>query len=142
MPPYIDLFLTPVRDNLVAQVAVEAMILLSLLDVVMGWANASFIQHDYSSHIFREGITRKLMNLGMVCAASVVDTMLISGMDLAALPIGIPDGSVIVAFSLAFCGMEMSSLLEIYAESHPDVSDAPWYQMLVRSKDGLEEAKK
>ena len=33
--------------------------------------------------------------------------------------------------------MEIGSLLEIFAEMHPEISDSPWYQMLAHSKDGL-----
>ena len=33
--------------------------------------------------------------------------------------------------------MELWSLLEIFAEMHPEISDAAWYQMLQHSKDGL-----
>ena len=27
--------------------------------------------------------------------------------------------------------------MEIYAEMHPEISESPWWQMLVHSKDGL-----
>jgi hypothetical protein len=137
MPPSIEVFIQPIRDNMAAQVAVESLIMLSVVDVLMGLANACFIQHYYSSHELREGITRKLMNLGMVCAASVIDSMLIGGLDLSSMSIPIPDGSVVVAISITFCAMELSSIAEIWAEAHPDASDSPIWQMLAHSKDGL-----
>ena len=92
--------------------------------------NAMFVQHDFSSHEFREGMIRKLSNLGMVVAADVIDAMLLGGLDLGYQPVLL---TVIVSLGL----MELWSLLEIYAEMHPEISDAEWYRMLLRSKDGL-----
>jgi hypothetical protein len=33
--------------------------------------------------------------------------------------------------------MELASLMEIYAEMHPEISEASWYQMLAHSKESL-----
>ena len=33
--------------------------------------------------------------------------------------------------------MEVWSLLEIYAEMHPEISESDWYKMLLRSKAGI-----
>lgn len=129
MPTSIDVFFEPIRDSR-AQTAVIALCILALLDVAFGVANAMFVQHDFSSHEFRAGMIRKLSNLGIVLAADVVDAMLLGGLELGFQPI-----LITVAVSLAL--MELWSLLEIFAEMHPEISDAAWYQMLSRSKDGL-----
>lgn len=129
MPPYIDVFLQPIRDGR-AQVAVVGLMVLALMDVAYGSINAIAFQHDFSSHEFRQGLMRKLSNLGMVVAADVVDGMLLGGLDLGFQPV-----LLMVTVSLAL--MELWSLLEIYAEIHPEISEAPWYQMLLHSKDGL-----
>lgn len=125
MEPY-EFFLAPIRDDK-AQVAIIALLVLGLMDVCFGVLNAMFVQHDFSSHEFRAGLMRKLSNLGMVLAADIVDAMLLGGLDLGFQPV-----LLIITVSLAL--MELWSLLEIYAEMHPEISQADWYQMLLRSK--------
>ena len=129
MPHSLDVFLQPIKDGR-AQVAIVALFVLALLDVLFGTINAMFVQHDFSSHEFRSGLIRKLSNFGIVVAADVVDAMLLGGLELGFQPV-----LIIVAASLAL--MELWSLLEIFAEIHPEISDSGWYQMLVHSKDGL-----
>ena len=129
MPPYLDVFIAPIRDSR-AQVAIVALCWLALFDVAFGVLNAAFVQHDFSSHEFRSGLMRKLSNLGMVAVADVVDGMLLGGLDLGVQP-------VLLSITVSLAIMELASLLEIFAEMHPEISEAAWYQMLVRSKDGL-----
>lgn len=125
----LETFLAPVRDGR-AQIAIVALAVFALLDVLLGSANAIFMQHDFSSHEFREGLIRKLANFGVVIAADVVDAMLLGGLELGCQPV-----LIIVTVSLAL--MELWSMLEIFAEMRPEISDSEWYQMLLRSKDGL-----
>ena len=122
-------FIEPLRGT-AAQTLIIALLMLSLLDVLFGTANAMFVQHDFSSHKFREGLIRKLSNLGLMCMADIIDAMLLSGIDLGFQPI-----FLVVGVSLAL--MEVWSLLEIYAEMHPEISESDWYKMLLRSKEGL-----
>ena len=122
-------FIEPLRGP-AAQTLIIALLMLSLLDVLFGSANAMFVQHDFSSHKFREGLIRKLSNLGLMCMADIIDAMLLSGIDLGFQPIFLAVGA-----SLAL--MEVWSLLEIYAEMHPEISESDWYKMLLRSKEGL-----
>ena len=129
--PVLEPFIEPLRGT-AAQTLIIALLMLSLLDVLMGSANAMFVQHDFSSHKFREGLIRKLSNLGLMCVADIIDAMLLSGIDLGYQPIFLA-----VGVSLAL--MEVWSLLEIYAEMHPEISDTDWYKMLLRSKEGLHE---
>lgn len=129
--PVLDPFIEPLRGT-AAQTLIIALLMLSLLDVVFGVLNAMFVAHDFSSHKFREGLIRKLSNLGLMCVADIIDAMLLSGIDLGYQPIFIA-----VGVSLAL--MEVWSLLEIYAEMHPEISDTDWYKMLLRSKEGLHE---
>lgn len=127
--PLLQPFIEPLRGT-AAQTLITALLALSLLDVLMGSANAMFVQHDFSSHKFREGLIRKLSNLGLMCVADIIDAMLLSGIDLGYQPI-----FMVVGVSLAL--MEVWSLLEIYAEMHPEISEADWYKMLLRSKEGI-----
>lgn len=122
-------FIAPLRGT-AAQTLIIALLMLSLLDVLFGTANAMFVAHDFSSHKFREGLIRKMSNLGLMVMADIVDAMLLSGIDLGFQPI-----FLVVGVSLAL--MEVWSLLEIYAEMHPEISESDWYKMLLRSKEGL-----
>lgn len=125
----LDPFIEPMRGT-APQTLIIALLMLSLLDMFFGSINAMFIQHDFSSHKFREGLIRKLSNLGLMVMADIIDAMLLSGIDLGFQPIFLA-----VGVSLAL--MEVWSLLEIYAEMHPEISESDWYKMLLRSKEGL-----
>lgn len=129
MEPY-QYFLAPILDDR-AQVAIIALMVLALLDVLFGVVNAWFVQHDFSSHQFRAGLIRKLGNLGMVVMADVIDAMLLGGLELGIQP-------VLMTITVSLAIMEIMSLLEIFAEMHPEISDAPWYKMLRDSKEGLQ----
>lgn len=127
MEPY-EYFIAPILDDR-AQVAIIALMVLALLDVLFGVVNAFFVQHDFSSHQFRAGLIRKLGNLGMVVMADVIDAMLLGGLALGIQP-------VLMTITVSLAVMEIMSLLEIFAEMHPEISDAPWYKML---RDGKEQ---
>ncbi len=128
MEPY-QYFIAPIMDD-EAQVAIIALMILALLDVLFGVVNAMFVQHDFSSHQFRAGLIRKLGNLGMVVMADVIDAMLLGGLNLGVQP-------VLMTITVSLAVMEIMSLLEIFAEMHPEISDAAWYKMLRDSKEGL-----
>lgn len=128
MEPY-EFFLAPIQDDK-AQVAIMALMILALMDVIFGVVNAMFVQHDFSSHELRAGLIRKLGNLGMVAMADVIDAMLLGGLELGMQP-------VLMTITVALSMMEVMSLLEIFAEMHPEISDSAWYQMLLRSKEGI-----
>ncbi len=129
----LNVFLQPIQDPR-AQIAIIALFILALLDVLFGVINALFFQHNFSSHEFRAGLIRKLSNFGIVVAADVVDGMLLGGLELGFQP-------VLMTVTVSLTLMELWSLLEIFAAIHPEISDAPWYKMLLNSKDGLHEEK-
>ena len=121
----IEFFLAPFLDGQ-AQVAILALCGLMLLDIVFGSLNA-ISKHVFSSTNFRTGLVRKLSNLGLVLAAAIVDAMLLGGLNLGWQP-------VLLTITVSLAVMELWSLLEIFADMHPEISGAPWYQMLVKSK--------
>lgn len=128
MPPYIDVFLSPIRDNTLAQTLTVGLFLLAALDVLMGCANAFFVQRNFASHELRQGIIRKLANFGLLLVALILDGLLLGGLDLGFQPL-----YVAVATMLAL--MEVASLLEIFAEMHPELTDSEIYKMLRRGKE-------
>lgn len=127
----LNIFLQPVQDPQ-AQIVIIALAFLALLDVLFGVVNAMLIQHNFSSHKFREGLIRKISNFGIIVAADIVDGMLLGGLELGFQP-------VLMSTAVSLALMELWSLLEIFAEIHPEISDSPWYKMLCKSKDGLQE---
>lgn len=121
----IEYFLVPFLDAQ-AQVAILALCALMVLDVIFGSLNA-MTKHVFTSTDFRAGIIRKLSNLGLVLAAAVVDAMLLGGLNLGFQP-------VLLTITVSLALMELWSLLEVFADMHPEISGSPWYQMLVKSK--------
>lgn len=124
-------FIVPILDSRV-QVAIIGLMALALLDVIFGVLNAWFVQHDFSTHEFRQGLIRKLSNFGIVVAADVVDAMLLGGLSLGFQP-------VLMAVCVSLILMEIGSLMEIFAEMHPEISESEWWRMLAHSKDSLHE---
>lgn len=122
-------FIVPILDSRV-QVAIIGLMALALLDVIFGVLNAWFVQHDFSTHEFRQGLIRKLSNFGIVVAADVVDAMLLGGLSLGFQP-------VLMAVCVSLILMEIGSLMEIFAEMHPEISESEWWRMLAHSKDSL-----
>lgn len=128
MPPYIDHFLAPIRDNPVARTLTVGLLVLALLDVLMGVACAWFINRDFQSHEFRRGIIRKMANCGLMVMALVLDGLLLGGLNLGYQPIYVTVGAALAL-------MEVASLLEIFAQMHPELADSEIYKMLKRGKD-------
>ena len=135
LPPFVTMLLAPIMGNMMAQVAFESLFILSVLDILAGAGNAWVIEHNFSSHVLREGVAKKLMNLIMVCCAYMIDVMMAAGLDLSSMPIPIPDGSVFISFCVMFCLMEVTSMAEIWAKSHPDARDTPIWKMLAQGKE-------
>lgn len=123
MPHFFDVFIAPVRDNPVAQVLTVAMTVLTFLDVIYGVFNAAFIQSKFSSHEFRKGLVRKLGNFGMLVMADIIDGILLGGFDLGFQPI-------YVALAGAFCIMEVGSIIELWAEVHPEYKGTGIWKIL------------
>lgn len=123
LPPYLDAFLQPIRDNPTAQTAIVAVLVMTLLDVLFGLLNAVFIQHDFESEKMRHGIGHKCVSFGFMMVADVVDGTLIGGLDLGF------TSPVLVAACIYLIIMEIGSLMEIFAEIRPEVRDTPLWQL-------------
>lgn len=123
MAPYIDAFIAPVRDNDTAQVAIVAVLLLTLVDVGFGIIGA-VMRHEFSSKTMRVGIGHKSASFGMLIIGDIVDGTLIGGLD-----IGFTSPVLI-----AICGylaiMEIGSVLETLAALNPDLADSPAFRIL------------
>ena len=122
-PIYIDSFLAPVRDNQVAQVAIAAVLLLILLDIIFGIANA-LLHKEYQSSKMREGMAHKASELGFVLVGVVADGTIVGGLDLGF------SAPVLVSVCVYLCLMEIGSLLETFAKMNPALADSALFQLL------------
>lgn len=128
LPPYwIDVFISVIRDNQTAQVALMAVLLLILLDWVFGVANA-IAKKEFSSQKMREGIGHKCSELGFCLVGVIIDGTLIGGVDLGY------TAPCFTAICIYICLMEIGSLLEIFSRMNPAIADNPIMQLLKQNK--------
>lgn len=128
MPEYISVFIEPVTGSTVAQVAIVAVLLLILLDIVFGCANA-VIHHEFSSAKMREGIAHKAAELGFLVLGTILDACIVSGIDL-----GYP-APVLSTVCVYLIVMEVASLLETFAKMNPQLKDSPLFKLLAMCKE-------
>lgn len=127
-PTWIDVFLSVIRDNQTAQVALMAVLLLILLDWVFGVANA-VAHHEFSSTKMREGIGHKCSELGFLLVGVIVDGALMGGVDLGY------SAPMFTAICIYICLMEIGSLLEIFCKMNPKLADNPIMRLLQQNKE-------
>ena len=126
IPLYIDAFLAPVRDEQAAQVAVMAVLLLTVLDVIFGLVNA-IASKSFSSAKMRAGIAHKSASMGFLLVGIVVDGTIIGGLDLGF------SAPVLTTICVYLCLMEVASLLETFALLNPHLSNSPLFRLLEAS---------
>ena len=122
-PPYIDVFLSVVRDNKIAQVALICVFVFIILDWAFGITNA--IQHkEFSSTKMREGLYHKTAEVGLLFVGIMIDGALLGGFDFGY------SAPVFTAICVYICIMEVGSLLEIFASMNPELQNSPIFAML------------
>ena len=123
IPPYLDVFLSVVRDNWIAQIALVCVFVLIVADWVFGLCNA--IQHKtFSSTVMREGLYHKVAELGLLLVGVVIDGALVGGFDFGY------SAPVFTALCIYICGMEVGSLLEIFAAMNPSLEKHGVFEVL------------
>lgn len=127
-PQYIDVFLSPVRDNQQIQAALFAFMALVLLDVIFGISNA-LMTKNFSSTVLREGIVHKLSEFGIIAVGVIIDGLLFAGLDLGF------NGPVLAFFLLALIVMELGSIMEILAEMNPELANNKAFKLLASVKE-------
>lgn len=126
-PIWIDPFLASVRDNDVAQVAIAAVLVLIVLDIIFGLLNA-LMHREYSSAKMRAGIGHKCAELGFILVGIVADGTIIGGLDLGF------SAPVLVSACIYLCLMEVGSLLETFAAMNPALAESPLFKLLESTK--------
>lgn len=127
-PQYIDVFLSPVRDNQQIQAALFAFMALVLLDVIFGISNA-LMTKNFSSTVLREGIVHKLSEFGIIAVGVIIDGLLFAGLDLGF------NGPVLAFFLLALIVMELGSIMELLAELNPALKNNAAFKLLASVKE-------
>lgn len=124
MPHYIDTFLSPVRDNPIAQKLVAALLIAIVLDVFFGLLGA-ILNREVESSKMRKGLQHKLGELGLLCAADLIDGLLAGGLDLGIAPVLISTATFLVL-------MEIFSICENCIKMNPDFVDIPFIGTLAK----------
>ena len=127
-PQYIDVFLSPVRDNAQIQAALFAFMALVILDVIFGISNA-LMTKNFSSTVLREGIVHKLSEFGIIAVGVIVDGLLFAGLDLGF------NGPVLAFFLIALIVMELGSIMELLAELNPQLKNNAAFKLLASVKE-------
>lgn len=115
MGELIHLITEPISETS-AQVGTLCVLVLTGLDVMAGCLSAH-LHDEFSSYKLRDGLIRKMQNILLMCGALFADVALLGGLQL-------PFSPCYLALCTAFIVMEIKSLLEIWAQDHPDVPDA------------------
>lgn len=111
-----NIFIRPVTDNPAAQVAIAAVLLLILLDIIAGFTGAA-VTKTISSKKMREGLLHKFMELVLVVLADIIDGALLGGFDI------LGGNPLLIATCAYIAFMEVSSILEIVGKYNPDLAD-------------------
>ena len=117
-----EIFTSPIRECLPAQVAIIALLILILLDWVFGIGNA-MMKHEFKSEKMREGIGHKCSELGFITVGVVMDAMISSGLN-----IGF-DAPILTTMAVYLC-MEIGSLMETFAKINPQLAESPAFKLL------------
>ena len=127
-PQYIDVFLSPVRDNAQIQAALFAFMALVILDVIFGISNA-LMTKNFSSTVLRDGIVHKLSEFGIIAVGVIVDGLLFAGLDLGF------NGPVLAFFLVCLIVMELGSIMELLAELNPQLKNNAAFKLLASVKE-------
>lgn len=135
IPEFIDIYMTPVRDNPIIQAMLFAVLILILADMVFGIINAC-AHHEFSSKKLREGLMHKTGELCIIIIGVVIDGLIFAGIDMGVSgPIlGVILGSIIF--------MEIGSLMEIAAQLNPELQAIKAFKLLSTVKENALEAEK
>ena len=123
-PIFIDVFMQPLRDNTVAQVAFMAFCFLMLLDILLGYA-AAVKTKTVKSAKMREGLWHKTGEMGIIAVGDVLDGMLLGGIDM---PFSAPVTTAMIVY-LAI--NEAVSCMENVVKLDPELGDKRFFRVLM-----------
>lgn len=115
-PHFIDVFISPIRDNQTAQVVLVALFALMLLDMLFGFSAAAKGGRVKSS-VMREGIWHKASEVGVVIIADISDGMLLGGVNLGY------SAPILTSAIVLLCINELVSCAENLVKLNPELAD-------------------
>ena len=110
-------FIRPITGNPTAQIAIAAVCILIVLDVITGFVGAA-VTHQISSQKMRAGALHKFTELVLVALATIIDGALLGGFDV------LGGDPVLLATCAYIAVMEVSSILELVAKYNPDIAES------------------
>lgn len=132
LPIFIDVFMEPLRDNTVAQVAFTAFCFLMVLDILLGYA-AAVANKTVKSAKMRMGLWHKTGEMSIILVGDVLDGMLLGGIDM---PFTAPVTTAMIVY-LAI--NEAVSCMENIVKLDPELGDKRFFRVLM---DALKESDK
>ena len=131
-PIFIDVFMKPLRDNTVAQVAFTAFCFLMVLDILLGYAAAVKGKYVKSAKM-REVLWHQTGEMSIILVGDVLDGMLLGGIDM---PFTAPVTTAMIVY-LAI--NEAVSCMENIVKLDPELGDKRFFRVLM---DALKESDK
>lgn len=111
-----QLICQPLHEN---RAAIFFVCVLMAMDIITGVSNAA-VHNELDSTKMRDGLSRKLGSLYAIVAASVIDSMLGSGLTLS-----VVDAPILTAACLYLSAMEILSLVENIKKLNPELVNLP-----------------
>lgn len=126
-PVYVDVFLQPIRDSTIAQVAFVAFSVLMVLDILFGLAAAAKAGEVKSSKM-REGLWHKVGELGIIAVCDMLDGMMLGGVPL------VGHNAIITSAAIIYMALnEAVSVLENIAKLNPDLAGTSAFKWLANT---------
>ena len=125
MPTYLDVFVSPVRDNGFAQTLIIALLVCIVFDIISGFGAAA-ANNGIDSSKMRKGIWHKLAEVMFVFVADIIDGLLLGGLQIQIQP-------VLVGTLLFLVFMELLSIVENLVKANPDLARVPLVNKLAQA---------
>ena len=135
LPEFIDIYMSPVRDNPIIQAMLFAVLILILCDMVFGIANAC-MHHEFSSTKLRHGLMHKMGELLLVILGVVIDGLIFAGVNMSI------SGPILGVILLSIIVMEVGSLMEIAAKLNPALQAIKAFKLLAEVKENVDDDEK
>ena len=128
IPYFIDVYLAQIRDSQQVKVALTAVLVLMLIDVLIGSIHAAS-NHQYASYKAREGAMHKGSELCLILLGVVVDGALTGGLNLGTTT------PVLLGTCVALICAEVASILEIIGSINPELANNAVFRLLKTVQD-------
>jgi len=127
MPPYINIFVEPLKDS-TAQNGIAVVMALMLLDLLIGIIGAVATK-TFDSSKMRDGLLHKFTELVAIALAVILDGALLGGLQLSVQPL-------LIATCVYVGIMETGSVIELIKKYNPEAEGlVGWLTAFVMDKD-------